>query len=159
MKSAFGLLGWLVICFVAAALGATASIHAAEFYAQLTRPGWAPPASVFGPVWTVLYILMAFSAWRVWRLGGWSAQRVPLTFFLIQLAVNALWSWLFFSWHLGLPALLDIVVLWIMLAITIRFFWRADRLAAVLLIPYLAWISFAAGLNLQVWRLNPQVLG
>lgn len=154
-----GLLGWMALVFVCAALGAVASINAGEFYLQLERPRWAPPAGVFGPVWTFLYILMGIAAWRVWRNGGFAAQRVPLTLFLVQLAVNALWSWLFFAWHLGGPAFADILVLLALLGATLAAFWRASRLAGALLVPYLLWVGFAAVLNSSVWQLNPQALG
>lgn len=152
------LLGWLLLCFAVAALGAVASVSAGRFYASLDQPDWAPPGSVFGPVWSVLYALMALAAWRVWRCGGWRAQSTALSVFLLQLALNGLWSWLFFAWHLGALALLDIVVLGLALLVTIALFWRADRLAALMLLPYLAWISFAGALNWAVWQANPAVL-
>src|SRR4051812_18507163 len=91
-RSAAGLLGWLLLAFAAAAIGAVASIEAASFYAQLNKPAWAPPAGVFGPVWSVLYTLMGIAAWLVWRSAG--ASKVALALFIAQLAANALWSWL-----------------------------------------------------------------
>jgi tryptophan-rich sensory protein len=103
--------------------------------------------------------MMAIAAWLVWRRGGWSAQRLPLTVFVGQLLLNALWSWLFFAWHRGGPALLDIVFLWLSVAVTLRLFWRVRTPAGALLIPYLAWVSFAAVLNYSVWQLNPLTLG
>ncbi|MDY6946657.1 MAG: TspO/MBR family protein [Pseudomonadota bacterium] len=154
-----GLAAWLALCFAAGAIGAVASVQAGPFYLSLTRPAWAPPANVFGPVWTVLYILMGIAAWLVWRERGFRGARVALTLFLVQLAVNAVWSWLFFAWHLGAPALLDIVLLWLLLTATLVNFWRIRPLAGSLLIPYLVWVSFAAALNYSVWQLNPQVLG
>src|SRR3546814_2350052 len=99
---------WLASSFSAAAIGVSASIQAVPFYTQLVRPGWAPPPDIFGPVWTVLYALMGIAAWLVWRVGGFRAARAALTLFLVQLAVNALWSWLFFGWHLGALAFADI---------------------------------------------------
>ena len=154
-----GLIAWLAVSFIAAAIGAAASVRAGAFYAQLVRPDWAPPPEVFGPVWTVLYALMGISAWMIWRVGGFRAARTALTLFLVQLAVNALWSWLFFGWHLGALAFADIVVLWALVLATLIVFWRLNRWAAALLVPYLLWISFAAALNLAVWQLNPQILG
>ena len=154
-----GLIGWLLVCFAASAVGAVASVQATSFYSQLAQPGWAPPPYVFGPVWTVLYVLMAIAAWLVWRSGGFRDNRVALTLFLIQLAPNAVWSWLFFAWHRGALALADIVLLWVLVVATLAAFWRARPLAGVLLIPYLLWVSFAAVLNYAVWQLNPQVLG
>ncbi|NIJ78873.1 tryptophan-rich sensory protein [Xanthomonas campestris] len=155
----FGFLSWLVLCYAVAALGAMASIQAASFYAELQRPSWAPPGWLFGPVWTVLYGMMAVSVWLVWRRGGWAGVRVALTLFVVQLALNGLWSWLFFTWHLGAWAFLDIVALWLVLAATIGLFTKRQALAAWLLVPYLAWVSFAAALNFSVWQLNPQMLG
>src|SRR5688572_25582350 len=92
------------VSFSAAAVGALATQRAPEFYAALTQPSWAPPASVFGPVWTILYTLMAIAAWLVWKQRGASGARAALGLFAIQLALNALWSWLFFAWRQGLLA-------------------------------------------------------
>ncbi|RZZ84899.1 TspO/MBR family protein [Pseudoxanthomonas winnipegensis] len=158
-RQVLGLVGWLLLVFVAGAIGAAASVQAATFYATLAQPSWAPPAAVFGPVWSVLYVLMGIAAWLVWRRGGWAAQRRALTVFVAQLALNALWSWLFFGWHLGAAAMLDIVVLWVLIVVTVVMFWRARPLAGLLLLPYLAWVTFASALNYAVWQLNPQALG
>ncbi|HEX6297598.1 MAG TPA: TspO/MBR family protein [Burkholderiales bacterium] len=150
------LAGWLAASFAAAALGAVATRQAPEFYAQLARPDWAPPGWLFGPVWTVLYAMMGIAAWRVWRKAGFGSA---LYLFLAQLALNALWSWLFFAWRLGAAAFAEVVVLWALIAATLAAFLRIDRLAGALLVPYLAWVSFAAALTYAVWRANPQVLG
>jgi tryptophan-rich sensory protein len=154
-----GLVGWLVISFIAAGIGAAASVQASSFYAELVRPSWAPPSAVFGPVWTILYALMGIAAWLVWRAKGFRAARASLVLFLVQLAVNALWSWLFFGWHLGAPAFADILLLWLLIVTTLALFWRVRLLAGVLLIPYLLWVSFASVLCYSVWQLNPQFLG
>jgi len=154
-----GLLAWIVVTFIAAAIGAAASVQAQSFYAELQRPAWAPPAGVFGPVWTLLYALMAVAAWGVWRVQGFSLARSALTLYLLQLAANALWSWLFFGWHRGAWALVDIVLLWGLIVATLAAFWRIRRWAAALLLPYLLWVSFATALNWSVWQLNPQALG
>ncbi|MHB1871412.1 MAG: TspO/MBR family protein [Steroidobacteraceae bacterium] len=146
-----------LIVFVAEALGALASVHAAAFYAQLTQPAWAPPAWLFGPVWTVLYVLMAIALWRVWRMRATGS--VPIVLFLLQLAVNAAWSWLFFRWHLGPASFAWIVLLLVLLVATVLAFWRADHLAATLLLPYLVWVSFACALSWAIWRANPTMLG
>jgi tryptophan-rich sensory protein len=158
-KQAVGLVGWLFVSFVAAAIGGAASIQAGPLYVQLARPGWAPPSFLFGPVWTVLYALMGIAAWLVWRVGGFRAARSALILFLVQLALNALWSWLFFGWHRGALALADILLLWALIAAALVAFWRIKPLAGVLLVPYLLWVSFASALNYAVWQLNPQVLG
>jgi translocator protein len=159
LQSALALVIALVLSFTAAGIGAAASIEAAPFYGQLSKPSWAPPSGVFGPVWSVLYGLMAVAAWLVWRRGGLQKQRAALTLYLMQLAINALWSWLFFAWHLGGAAFADLVLLWILVVATLAAFWRASRVAAALLIPYFLWISFAGALNYRVWQLNPAVLG
>ena len=151
-----GLAGWLALVFVAAALGAIASVDAASFYARLSKPDWAPPAAVFGPVWTVLYAMMGIAAWLVWRSPG--PKRDALVLFVMQLAANVLWSWLFFAWHRGALAAVEILVLLLLIVATLVAFWRISRLAGLLLVPYLAWVSFASVLAWTVWRNNPQLL-
>lgn len=158
-KQISGLIGWFILSFAASAVGAIASIQAKTFYGQLIQPSWAPPGSVFGPVWSLLYGLMAIAAWLVWRNGGFRNNRIALSLFLVQLVVNALWSWLFFAWHLGALAFVDILFLWVLIAATIVFFWRVRPLAGALLVPYLCWVSFATFLNYSVWQLNPAILG
>jgi translocator protein len=155
---ALGLLVWLALTFAAAAIGGRASVQSGAFYAELIRPGWAPPAALFGPVWSVLYLLIGISAWLVWRKAGLRGALFPLGLFLVQLAANALWTWLFFVWRLGLWSFIEILVLWILIAVTILLFYRIRPLAGILLLPYLAWVTFAAGLTLAVWRLNPHLL-
>ena len=157
-KQILGLCGWLAVTFVAAVVGAIASTQADSFYAELTRPSWAPPASWFGPVWSVLYVLMAVAAWVVWRVPPEARARTPLVLFLVQLTVNALWSWLFFHWRLGGVAFADIVVLLALIAATVVSFWRVKRLAGALLVPYLCWVSFATVLNWSIWQSNPTLL-
>ena len=151
-----GLLGWLLAAFAAAALGAVASVDAASFYAQLSKPSWAPPAWVFGPVWSTLYALMGVAAWLVWRSPG--SNKVALGLFGAQLGANALWSWLFFAWHRGALAALEVLVLLALILATIVAFSRTSRLAALLLVPYLLWVSFASVLTWTVWRSNPGLL-
>lgn len=159
MRNVLGLAGWAAITFIAAALAALASTNAPTFYAGLVRPEWAPPARVFGPVWTALYALMALAAWLVWRRRGFRGARWALALFLAQLAANALWSWLFFAWHQGAWAFADILILWALIAGTMAAFAASSRLAALLLAPYLAWVSFACALSYSVWNLNPAALG
>ena len=154
-----GLIGWFAVSFAASAIGAVASVHAGAFYGRLEQPSRAPPASVFGHVCTVLYALMAIAAWLAWRRGGVRANRNALSLFLLQLALNALWSWLFFAWRLGGLAFAEIVVLWVLILATVVSFWRVRPLAGALLLPYLLWVTFASVLNYSVWQLNPQVLG
>ena len=156
MKQVVGLAGWLLLCLAAAAVGALASVQAVEFYGQLAQPSWAPPSSLFGPVWSVLYALMGIAAWLVWRSPG--SKGAALGLFGVQLAANALWSWLFFAWHLGALAAVEVLVLLALIVATIMAFWRISRPAALLLVPYLLWVSFASVLTWTVWRSNPGLL-
>lgn len=158
-KQALGLVTWILVCFAFSALGAAASIQARSFYGALTRPDWAPPGWLFGPVWTVLYLLMAIAAWTVWRRGGFAANRLGLSLFVIQLAFNALWTWMFFAWQLGALAVVEVLLLWALIATVIVVFYRKKALAGLLLAPYLLWVSFASALTYSLWQLNPQVLG
>ena len=158
-RQILGLAAWLLVSFSAAAVGGVASANAGEFYRALSLPGWAPPASVFGPVWSVLYLLMGVAAWLVWRERGLAGAATALTLFIVQLVANALWSWLFFGWRLGALAFLEVVVLWLLILATLTAFWRVRRLAGVLLVPYVLWVTFAAALTYAVWQRNPAVLG
>lgn len=142
----------VAVCFGAAAIGA--QFMPGEWYESLNKPSWNPPNWVFGPVWTVLYLMMAVSAWLVWRVRGWGGARHALTLFGVQLALNACWSWLFFGRYRPDLALVDIVLLWLAIGLTIRAFWSISRLAAYLLVPYWLWVSFATGLNFTLWRVN-----
>jgi tryptophan-rich sensory protein len=153
------LLASLALAYAAAAIGAAASVNAATFYAAIDRPAWAPPAWLFGPVWTALYGLMAIAAWGVWNARGNENARPALKLYLVQLALNALWSWLFFAWNLGAGAFVGVVVLWGLILATLIMFWRVRPWAGALLLPYLAWVTFAAALNWSVWRANPWLLG
>ncbi len=153
-RTILALAGWLAVCFAAAALGGLAGAGPGEWYAGLRKPAWNPPAWIFGPVWSVLYSLMACAAWLVWKRGGWGLRRGPLVLFLVQLALNAAWSPLFFGLHAPGWAAVDIVLLWVALIATVTAFRPVSRIAAVLLLPYAAWVSFAAVLNFTLWRLN-----
>ena len=159
LRQILGLVGWLGITFVTAAIGGGGSINAGTFYSQLTLPEWAPPGWIFGPVWTVLYVAMGFASWLVWRTAGFRGARGALTLYVAQLVPNALWSWLFFGWNLGAWAFADILLLWVLIVLTSIAFWRVRPAAGFLLIPYLLWVTFASALNYTVWQLNPQILG
>jgi benzodiazapine receptor len=154
-----GLIAWLALSAAVAAAGGIASADAGAFYGRLAQPGWAPPAALFGPVWTVLYAAMAVAAWLVWRSPPTAARRTALVLYVAQLVPNTLWSWLFFAWQQGALAMADIVLLWLLIVATITAFWRVSRGAALLLLPYLAWVSFASALNFWLWRHNPALLG
>ncbi len=158
-RSFLAFLGWLLLCYAVAALGALASVDAQVFYAAITRPGWAPPGWVFGPVWSVLFTMMACAAWLAWRTPAGAARTRALWLFVAQLAFNGLWSWLFFGWHRGGWALAELVVMWLLIAATLRAFAGLQRTAAWLLAPYLGWVSFAGYLNFVLWRMNPVLLG
>jgi benzodiazapine receptor len=153
-----GLAVSVLLTFAAAGVGALASVEAATFYEQLIRPAWAPPAWLFGPVWTFLYALMAVAAWLVWRAHGVAGARAALAVFLAQLAANALWSWLFFAWQQGALAFAEVLLLWGLIVVTVVAFWRLNVVAAVLLLPYLVWVTFASALTFVVWQLNPVLL-
>ena len=151
-KNILGLVGWLVVSFIAAWIGSRYMPGA--WYASLAKPSWNPPNSVFGPVWTVLYVLMGIAAWLVWRKAGFSGAGAALTLFVLQLALNALWSYLFFGRHRPDWAFFDIVALWAVILIVMVLFWRVDRIAGGLMAPYLVWVTFASYLNFALWRLN-----
>jgi translocator protein len=150
------------LCFVVTAVAALSAAYAsrtsAEFYAMLDRPSWAPPAWLFGPVWSLLYVLMAIGAWRVWRASGLTAARGALGLYVLQLVFNALWTWLFFVWRDGPWATAEVLVLWASIAATILMFRKHDGVAAGLLLPYLVWVSFASALTISVWQRNPTLL-
>lgn len=147
--------GFLAATLGSGALGAVATASSVRtWYPTLVKPTWNPPSWVFGPVWTTLYIFMAVAAWRIWR-GSESAERTSaLRWFWVQLALNAVWSPLFFGLRSPGLALVEIVLLWIAIAVTGVKFLRLDRVAAALWTPYLAWVSFASVLNATIWWLN-----
>lgn len=151
-QSMLGLLVAFAICFAVAGIGAVFEPDA--WYAQLVKPTWNPPNWVFPPIWTALYAMMAIAAWMVWHRAGLGGAPAALALFAVQLALNGAWSWLFFGLHLPGLALADIVLLWLALAATLLAFARVRRLAGILLLPYLVWVSFAGALNFALWRLN-----
>lgn len=149
------LLVLLAICLGTGVLGAVltaASVR--DWYPTLSKPGWTPPDWVFGPVWTALYVMLAFAAWLVWRRVGWEASRRALGLFAAQLLLNAGWSGLFFALHSPASAFADILLLWAAIIATLWSFRRVSAVAAGLLVPYLLWVTFAAILNGAIWRMN-----
>ncbi len=144
---------WILACFATAAPAAL--FPPGDWYLALNKPDWHPPTWVFGPVWSTLYVLMAVSAWLVWRQGGFARQLRPLSLFLVQLVLNAAWSPLFFGLKQPGIAFAEILLLWLAIAATLVSFHRVHRIAAWLLVPYIAWVSFAAFLNGVLWQLNP----
>ncbi len=153
LRQTAALFAWLALCFSAAA--SAVFVSPGGWYAALHKPSWTPPAWVFGPVWTTLYTLMAVAAWLIWREGGWKVQRRPLQLFLFQWVLNALWTPLFFGMHRTGWALAEIILFWFVLAVTLGTFWRINRAAGMLMVPYLLWVSIATALNFSIWRLNP----
>ena len=126
-----------------------------EWYAALNKPAFNPPGWIFGPVWTALYVLMAFAVWRVLRQPGASAvRRLALGLFFIQLALNAAWSWMFFGANSPLLGMINIIPQMLIILATIITFHRLDRIAAWCLVPLAAWVAFASVLNVAIWRLN-----
>lgn len=150
-----GLVLLIAICLGIGALGgAVTASSVTTWYPTLAKPSFNPPSWVFGPVWTALYILMAVAAWRIWRAADRDTARGPLTVFALQLALNLGWSVAFFGLQkiglaVGVIVALDLAVL-----STAVLFRRIDAAAALLLVPYLAWIAFATALNIAIWRLN-----
>jgi tryptophan-rich sensory protein len=157
MRSVLTWLGWALLTGVAAAAGGLASRRAAGFYATLDRPAWAPPAWLFGPAWTVLYLMMATAAWLVTRADG-PGRGAAVALYVVQLVANAAWTWIFFAWRRGGLAFGEVLLLLTLVALTLGAFWRVRPLAGALLVPYLAWVSFATALTWSVWRRNPAVL-
>lgn len=152
-RSSLALLGWLTLSLIAAGVGGL--FLPGEWYAALRKPVWNPPNWIFGPVWAALYVTMAIAAWLVWLRGGFRGQRGGLSLFVLQLFLNALWSPLFFGLRSPGLALVNILLLWFALLVTIVAFWRTRPVAGAMLLPYLAWVSFATALNAALWRLNP----
>ncbi|HEX3469667.1 MAG TPA: TspO/MBR family protein [Silvibacterium sp.] len=154
-NSTLALVGWLVLCFAVAAVSSifvTGGIP--TWYTGLVKPPLTPPNQAFGPVWTVLYALMAIAAWIVWKTRPSTCRRRGLRLFCVQLALNLLWTWIFFARHQIGTALANIVVLWVAILLTILTFKKMSTTAAWLLVPYLAWVTFSGYLNFAIWRLN-----
>jgi tryptophan-rich sensory protein len=148
-KQVFALIGFVVLAFLAPA--ASVGISAYGWYRTLALPAWAPPGWVFGPVWTLLYLLMGIAAWGVWRRRGWGCE---LGLWVVQLALNAAWTPIFFGLHQPGWACVEIVALWVAIAVTVRAFRRVVAWAGWLMSPYLAWVTFATALNFAIWWLN-----
>jgi benzodiazapine receptor len=146
-----GLLGFGLAVFAAAAIGGLGVAGTSAEYNTLEQPAWAPPSWLFGPVWTVLYVMIALAGWLVWQRVGFTR---PIWIFSAQLVLNAIWTPLFFgAGQYGL-AFAEIVVMWLLIGATVVAFWRVRRGAALLLLPYWAWVTFASALNLAIWQLN-----
>jgi len=154
-ESWLSLIPFVVVCFLAAAIGALATNSSVKtWYPQLRRPEWTPPNWLFGPVWTALYLMMALSAWLAWRSSISGVPRFALILFGIQLVLTALWSVVFFGLRKIGPAFAEVLLLWMMLIATAVAFLPLSLLAAWLLIPYIAWVGFASYLNYRIWQMN-----
>lgn len=151
-KKVLGLIGWIAVCSLAGIFGA--QFEPGSWYELLQKPEWTPPNWVFPVVWPILYMLMGISAWMLWKMKEVSIYQTEFNWFFVQLLLNALWSWLFFGMHMVGTALAEILLFWISIAFTILLFYSRNRIAGILLIPYLLWVSYAVVLNFAIWQLN-----
>lgn len=147
-----GLMGWLALCFAAGLFGSY--FDPGSWYEALNKPSWTPPNWVFPVVWPILYAMMGIAAWLVWRDYGFKDASSQLRWFLLQLGLNAAWSWIFFGRQSISMGLAEILLLWIAIFFTIILFWDKRKSAAWLMIPYLLWITYASALNFSIWQLN-----
>jgi len=157
MWTVLHLVACIVLCQAAGAIGAFFTAAAIPtWYASLRKPSFTPPSWVFGPVWITLYLMMGIAAFLVWRRGWQNPQvKLALVVFAVQLLLNAIWSPVFFGMRWPLGGLVVIVALWLAIVVTIVTFFRVSTPAAVLLIPYILWVSYATALNFEIMRLNP----
>ena len=154
-QKTFSLISFLLITFVVAFIGSSFTTpNIASWYSTLTKPSFAPPNWLFAPAWTILYILMAVAVFLIWQNRNNPQAKYALTFYFIQLALNSFWSVIFFGLHHPQLAFFEIIILWIFILITLLKFYKIQRTAGLLLIPYLLWVSFASILNLFIWLLN-----
>lgn len=155
LKSLTKLVASFAIVLAAGVLGAVFSLNAKSVFSSLAKPSFAPPASVFAPVWTVLFLLMGIAFYRVWTKGADKHEvRTAIFYFLTQLLFNVLWCVLFFSLEMRLASFVDIIILLIYIVITTLKFFKIDKCAGFLMIPYLLWVTFAAVLNFALFLLN-----
>lgn len=155
MRDFVGLIGFVGLCLtVAAAGGAVTQTSVHDWYQTLAKPAFTPPDWLFAPVWTTLYVLMAVAAWRVWRKADGGLGSRPLAMFGLQLGLNLIWSFIFFGARSIGWALVEIVLLWIAVAVTTRSFRHADRIAGGLFVPYLLWVTYAMVLNASLAMMN-----
>lgn len=155
MSDGLGLGAFVFACIVAASSGAI--FRPGAWYDSLAKPSWRPPNWLFGPAWTVLYVMIAIAGWLAWKKAGLFS--LPLALYCVQLVLNAAWSGIFFGMRRMDLAFAEVLVLWVAIAATIWAFAGVDTTAAWLMVPYLAWVTFASVLNLAVWRLNPDAVG
>jgi tryptophan-rich sensory protein len=147
----------IILCQMAGLIGSIATFpNIATWYASLAKPAVVPPNWLFGPVWLTLYTLMGIALWLVWDGGIMKKKNSPaLAFFTVQLMLNGLWSFLFFGWHMLLASLAEIIVMWVFILLSIITFYKIDKRAGLILVPYICWVTIAATLNYYLWVLNP----
>lgn len=149
------LAAFLGICLSVSAIGGVmTAAGVSDWYQTLAKPSFNPPDWVFAPVWTTLYVMMAVAGWRVWRHRHHGIATAPLTAFAVQLALNLAWTGLFFGLRLIGTAAAESAILLAAIILTARLFWRVDRVAGLLFLPYIVWVGFATVLTLAIWRLN-----
>ena len=154
-RAVLALVGWLVLCLAVGGVSSTFNVHAIPtWYKTLVKPPLNPPNWVFPVVWSTLYVLMAVAVWLIWKTRPSACRISGMRLFLAQLLFNFLWSWIFFGQHQIAAAVADIVLLWIAILLSILTFKKMSHTAAWLMVPYLAWVTFAAYLNIAIWRLN-----
>ncbi|MFC4235052.1 TspO/MBR family protein [Thalassospira xianhensis] len=152
----FALIAFMVLCLIiSAAGGAVTATSVNDWYPALQKPFFNPPNWLFGPAWSLIYFLIAFSGWRVWLKRGIDGAKGAFAVYAVQLTLNLLWSFLFFGAQSPLLGLIDIVPLLILIIINCAMFWRIDQLAGMLLVPYALWVGFATMLNGAIYFLNP----
>ncbi len=146
---------FIILCFSAAAVGSIFTNNSLKtWYPTIKKPSWNPPNKIFGPVWSVLYLMMAVAGWMVWERLPQKGISLPMALFLVQLILNALWSVIFFGLRNPRLAFVEVVVLWVSILVTMISFWSVHWVAGLLFLPYLSWVSFAAVLNYSIYRLN-----
>lgn len=157
VKEILKLAASLAVCLAAGFIGSVFTFAAIPtWYAGLNKPAFNPPGWLFGPVWTILYILMGIAAYLIWRKGlQHNEVKIALAVFIVQLALNVAWSIIFFNFHSPLLAFVDIILLWLAIIMTLIYFFSLSLFAGWLMVPYILWVSFAAFLNFTIWRLNP----
>ena len=157
-KLSVGLIVSILFCFAAGAIGGMATASSVDdWYSEVIKPPWNPPNWIFGPVWSILYLMMGVSAWLIWKESQFKKANLELGWFAFHLVLNVLWSVIFFGLQSPGWAAIEIVLLWISIAVSILLFFRRSKLAAIMLVPYLAWVTFAMFLNYSIWYLNRSV--
>jgi benzodiazapine receptor len=150
-----GLFAFIILCLTVSGVGGAITATSVDnWYQALEKPPFNPPDWVFAPVWTALYIVMGIAAWRVWRLRSFEVTGKALAVFAVQLTLNLAWSFLFFGLQRIDLALVEIVILLFAIIVTSTMFWRVDRLAGLLFVPYGAWVTYATIINASIWLLN-----